>query len=106
MANVNRLYANEKLSAAVDALASAPGRIHERLDAAFRNLALVDSGSLPEQARPIWEAAWKRLTVKPADGQRSACHNSLTDADEDEVQEVVRKILTVHAMVDHLKHED
>lgn len=94
-------YAHEKLGRAAQVLATHPGRIKERLIAAFNEaIPMVSAEALPDEPRRIWKTrVWEPLT-RVKDERRGSAAASLDDVSEEQACTIAESILTVDSMVD------
>ena len=99
-------YAYEKLAAGVHVLATHPGRVRERLIAAFHtSLVQVPRGTLSDEPREIWGNVWDRVTAIKGTEKSGSLEPSINALDEDEAVKVAEMIMTVEAMVDASVHD-
>lgn len=98
-------YANEKLGAAVQTLATNPHDIKGRLWAASEHLVMVPAAGLPRRLRAKYEAIWLELTVNPAGEPQygaSFRHKRLKT-----LARIAERIFSLQAEVDYLlTHRD
>ena len=95
------IYLNGKLSAGVTKLATHPGRIKERLSAAFIDSLLpVSAKSLPAEARATWDRVWSRV-------QAGAPRNMLTieALNDGQAIEIAQDIVSVAVLVNDAMHD-
>jgi hypothetical protein len=102
---VDRLYTLEKLSAGVGALATNPGRLKDRIAAAFSHgLYGVNPKALSPEAQAVWSKLYAKLTTAQ-DTERGAIAASLDFLDEDDAQQIAQGIWTVYVMLESdLRH--
>ena len=93
-------YANEKLGAGVQILATHEGEIKERLIAAFcDSLWIVSVDALPDEPKQIWQEVLATATANKGTKESGRFIPSINDLTEDEAVDLARKITTVEAMV-------
>ena len=90
------IYANGKLSAGITKLATHPGRIKDRLIAAFSDSLLqVPEKVLPEEARVIWKEVMNRV----ATGEIGSLASTIKALDEQDAVDIAHQIATVASLV-------
>ena len=94
-------YANEKLGAGVQILATHKGEIKERLIAALcDSLWIVPVDALPDEPKQIWQEVLATATANKGTKEFIPLINeSINDLTEDKAVELARKITTVESMV-------
>ena len=93
-------YANEKLGAGIQILATHKGEIKERLITAFcDSLWIVPVDALPDEPKQIWQEVLATATANKGTKESGQFIPSINDLTEDEAVDLARKITTVEAMV-------
>ena len=93
-------YANEKLSAGVQILATHEGGIKRRLIEAFHeSLVAVPVDALPDEPKQIWQEVWATATAIKGTEESGTFIPSINALTEAEAVELAKKITTVESMV-------
>ena len=104
MLEPHSIYAREKLYAAIDTLATHPGKIKERLRVAALDLVLIPRGTLPKYEAVDADIAWiiEQLTCREeqfeGQGRIAATLHSMRSA---KAMDIASRILTAHAKLDY-----
>jgi hypothetical protein len=97
----NADYSLSKIGAAVQTLATHPGRVRERLKAALADFARSNREAMPtDETRRYWDRIWAAYTAgqdPPLKGSGSIAIDSLT---EDEAVLVAQDICSLEALLE------
>ena len=92
-------YTCAKLSAGVQTLATHPGRVKERLIAAFHDsLFAVNQDALPDEPKSIWLQVWEKATSIKGSSLEGSYAPSINCLDEAGAVELTKMITTVQLM--------
>ena len=98
-------YANEKLGAGVQILATHEGEIKRRLIEAFHeSLVAVPVDALPDEPKEIWQEVWATATAIKGTKESGTFVPSINALTEAEAVDLAKKITTVAALVGAIIH--
>ena len=104
-------YVSEKLSTAVNALATSAAPIQTRLEYAAMSchtLANMHERSFPtDELRDRWVAWWASITSKPArDNQEGTIRATLSQMSDQEASDVAEELFNIYAGVERHSNRD